>query len=413
MERVEADLMVPGRGDPVRDAVVVMDGPRITYAGAAVQAPPAGPADSAVTVRTVMPGLWDCHTHLFGIRSLDLGRLPLESASLRAARCTADLRAALDAGVTSVREVGGLGVHLAQAVAEGLVTGPTVYAAGAILGTTGGHSDLHSLALPWMADFASHGGELRVCDGVDECTRATREMLRRNAKLIKVCASGGALSELDDPQHQQFTLLELRAIVEIAAMADRVVAAHCHGRAGIMVALEAGVRTIEHGTYLDEESCLAMLDTGAVLVSTRLVVEDVLGSAAAQPYALDKLRTMSGRHAKALLLAHELGVPIAMGTDIAVTGEGLPASWGRHGHELRHLVAAGMTPGQAIEAATANGPLTLGPQAPLSGVLAEGYDADVIAVDADPLADITVLGDPGYVVGVWQAGRPVKGSLQK
>lgn len=405
MERIDADLLIPGRGEPVPNAAVVLDGQRVVYAGPADSAPN---ATSVTRVRTVLPGLWDCHTHLLGIRTLDLGLLPFEPVALRAARCVRDLRAALDAGVTSVREVGGLGVHLAQAVAEGSVEGPTVYAAGAILGATGGHADLHSVPLPWLADFAAHGGELRVCDGVDDCMRATREMLRRGAKLVKVCATGGALSELDDPRHQQFTLAELRAVVEVAALADRAVAAHCHGRAGIMVALEAGVRTIEHGTYLDDEACQAMLAAGAILVSTRLVIEDVLRESAAPPHAVDKLRTMSDRHAKALRLAHEHGVPIALGTDIAVSGHGLPASWGRHARELGHLVDAGLTPRQAIEAATANGPLTLGPQAPLSGQLAEGYDADVLAVDADPLTDVTVLSDPAHVVGVWKSGRRVK-----
>jgi imidazolonepropionase-like amidohydrolase len=188
------------------------------------------------------------------------------------------LRAALDAGVTSVREVGGLGVHLARAVAEGTVEGPAVYAAGAVLSVTGGHGDLHSLPLPWMAEFAGWGGELRLCDGVDGCMKAAREQLRRNARLIKVCASGGVLSEVDDPIHQQFTAAELRAVVEVAALAERVVAAHCHGKPGIMAALEAGVRTIEHGTYLDEEACEAMRETGAILVTTGTVMQEMQDS---------------------------------------------------------------------------------------------------------------------------------------
>jgi len=265
MERIEADLLIPGTGEPIRDGLVVLDGPTITYAGPAADAPPTPQAPST-RAATVLPGLWDCHGHLLGTRSLDLGRLPLEPLALRAARCAADLRAALDAGVTSVREVGGLGVYLARAVEEGTLDGPTIYGAGAILSTTGGHGDLHALPLPWVADFGQRGGELRLCDGVDGCIQAVREQLRHNAKLIKVCASGGVLSELDDPIHQQFTLAELRAIVEVAAMADRVVAAHCHGKPGIMAALEAGVRTIEHGTYLDEEACAAMRQTGAILV---------------------------------------------------------------------------------------------------------------------------------------------------
>jgi imidazolonepropionase-like amidohydrolase len=408
MERIEADLLIPGKGAPIREGVVVWDGPTISYAGPAAGAPPAGQAPSIRAV-AVLPGLWDCHAHLLGMRTLDLGRLPLEPVALRAARCAADLRAALDAGVTSVREVGGLGVHLARAVEEGTVDGPAIYGAGAVLSVTGGHGDLHSLPLPWMAEFAGSSGELRLCDGVDGCIQAAREQLRRNARLIKVCASGGVLSELDDPIHQQFTLAELRAVVEVAALAERVVAAHCHGKPGIMAALEAGVRTIEHGTYLDEEACQAMRETRAILVPTRTVMQEMQDSATLPPFAQRKLAAIGDRHAKAVALAHELRVTIAMGTDISISGAGLANSWGRNGRELPLLVQAGLTPLEAIQAATANGPLTLGLQAPRSGQLAEGYDADLITLDGDPLADITILASPAHVAGVWKAGRRVKG----
>jgi imidazolonepropionase-like amidohydrolase len=409
MERIEADLLIPGNGEPVGGGVVVWDGPTITYAGPAADAPPTPQAPST-RVASVLPGLWDCHGHLLGTRTLDLGRLPLEPLALRAARCAGDLRAALDAGVTSVREVGGLGVYLARAVEEGTLDGPAIYGAGAILSVTGGHGDLHSLPLSWVAEFGQRDGELRLCDGVDSCIQAVREQLRHNAKLIKVCASGGVLSELDDPIHQQFTLAELRAVVEVAAMADRAVAAHCHGKPGIMAALEAGVRTIEHGTYLDEEACAAMRETGAILVPTRTIIQEMLDSTAVPPYAVRKLEVIADRHAKAVALAHQQGVTIAMGTDIALSGAELIDSWGRNGRELPLLVESGLSPLEAIQTATFNGPLTLGRQAPRSGQLAEGYDADLIILDGDPLADITILADPAHIVGVWKAGRRVKGS---
>lgn len=408
MERIEASLLIPGKGEPIRDGVVVWDGPVITYAGPAADAPSAGQAPATRAV-AVLPGLWDCHGHLLGWRAQDYIRLTLEPPALRAARCVADLRAALDAGVTSLREVGGLGVHLARAVAEGTVDGPAIYAAGAVLSVTGGHGDIHSLPLPWMADFAAWSGELRLCDGVGECVKAVREQLRRDARLIKVCTSGGVLSEVDHPVHQQFTAAELRAIVEVAGQAERVVAAHCHGNPGLIAALEAGVRTIEHGAYLDEEACQAMRETGAILVPTRTVFQEVLDGATLQPYAHAKLRAIVGRHAEAVALACEQGVTIAMGTDIAVSGAGLANSWGRNGRELSLLTQAGLTPLEAIQAATATGPLTLGPQAPRSGQLADGYDADLITLDGDPLTDITILADPAHVTGVWKGGHRVKG----
>src|SRR5688572_4440791 len=138
MHRIEADLLVPGRGAPVPNGIVVLEDAVIRYAGPAAQAPetPGAPVTRAAAV---MPGLWDCHAHFIGVRTLDLSRLPQEPVAVRAARATTDLRAALDAGVTSVREVGGLGVYLARVVDEGLVAGPHIYGAGAILSTTGGH----------------------------------------------------------------------------------------------------------------------------------------------------------------------------------------------------------------------------------------------------------------------------------
>jgi imidazolonepropionase-like amidohydrolase len=408
MYRIEAELLIPGRGDPVRDAVVILDGSRISYAGPAAMAPPAVDAEVRRAV-TVMPGMWECHGHFIGTRSFDLTRLPLEPAPLRAARCARDLRAALDAGITSVREVGGLGVHLARAVAEGTLDGPAIYGAGAILSTTGGHGDLHSFPLDWIENYPAEASLTRLADGPDECARAVREQLRRDAKLIKVCASGGVLSEVDHPVHQQFTVAELRVIVEVAGLADRVVAAHCHGKPGIMAALRAGVRTIEHGSYLDDECCDAMRESGAILVPTRTIIEDILANKDTVPdYAVAKLEALADAHAQAVTRAYEHGVTIAMGTDIALTGSDLPNAWGQNGSEPGYLVKLGMTPLEAIEAATAAGPLTLGPQAPRSGQLAEDYDADVITLDTDPLADIGVLADPAHVTAVWTSGRQVK-----
>jgi imidazolonepropionase-like amidohydrolase len=408
MERIEAELLIPGSGEPVTDGVVVIDGPVISYAGPGRQAPDT-PGATVHRTEAVLPGMWDCHGHFLGVRSLDLGQLPLEPIPLRAARCARDLRSALDAGITSVREVGGLGVYLARAVTEGVLDGPAIYAAGSILSTTGGHADLHSYPLSWVNDFGHHYGELRLADGPDECMRAVREQLRRNARLIKVCASGGVLSEIDDPIHQQFTGAELRIIVEVAGLADRVVAAHCHGKPGIMAAIEAGARTIEHGSYLDEEACDAMRETGTILVPTRTIVEDILANLEKVPdYAAAKLTALAATHADATSLAIERGVTIAMGTDIGVTGPDRPNAWGSNGAEVVHMVKLGMTPLQAIEAATATAPLTLGPQAPRSGRLEAAYDADVITVGADPLADISVLARPEHITAVWTAGRRVK-----
>jgi imidazolonepropionase-like amidohydrolase len=408
MEQINAGLLIPGRGEPVPDATVLIDGARISYAGPADGAP-AAPGAVIRSAATVLPGLWDCHGHFMRSRMLDLARLPQEPTALRAARSARDLINALNAGITSVREVGGLGVYLAQPVREGLLDGPSIYPAGAVLSTTGGHGDLHCYPLSWVADFGQHDGTFRLADGTSECMRAVREQLRRGAALIKVCASGGVLSEVDHPIHQQFTDAELATIVEVAGLAGRVVAAHCHGKPGIMAALRAGVATIEHGTYLDEEACDAMRETGTILVPTRTIIENILAHLEkVPPYAAAKLTALAATHADMLRMAIDRGVTIAMGTDLGLTGLDLPGAWGTNGTELQHLVALGMTPQQAIEAATATAPRTLGPQAPRSGLLAEGYDADLITVDGDPLADISLLAEPDHITAVWVGGRQVK-----
>jgi imidazolonepropionase-like amidohydrolase len=152
-------------------------------------------------------------------------------------------------------------------------------------------------------------------------------------------------------------------------------------------------------------------ETAAILVPTRTIVSELLGNAqGVQPFARAKMEAVAAIHAEAVARAYERGVMIAMGTDIAITGSDMPNSWGRNGREPALLVECGMTPLDAIAAATANGPLTLGPQAPLSGQLAAGYAADVITLSADPVADISVLARPAQVTAVWQAGRQVKGA---
>ncbi len=212
------------------------------------------------------------------------------------------------------------------------------------------------------------------------------------------------MSEIDDPIHQQFSDEELAAIVAEAARADRVVAAHCHGKPGIMAALRAGVRTIEHGTWLDEEAADLMRRSGAVLVPTRFVVETLQQmTESLPPYVRTKAIAIADRHLEAMRIAVAAGVTLAMGTDVF-----LPGGYGRNSDEIRLLVEAGMSPLQAVEAATANGPSTLGPQAPRSGVLEAGFDADVIALDADPLSDVGVWGDPDRVTHVWKSGVTVK-----
>ena len=410
MERIEADLLIPGRGEPLERGTVVMDEGVITFAGAAADAPTT-PNATVTEAAVVMPGMWDCHGHFMGVKTADLSQIVHLPPQVAAARAAADAHAALMAGFTSIREAGGVGVYLARVIDEGTLLGPTIYAPGAVLSTTGGHGDIHGFPLEWITEYGHRGGALYLADGVPECLRAVRAQLRLGAKVIKVCASGGVLSELDDPIHQQFSDEELAAIVAEANRADRIVMAHCHGKPGIMAALRAGCHTIEHGTYLDEEAAALMREKGAMLVPTRYIIDRMVeaGESMSVPdYAMRKIRIVAEHHAGSVAIAREAGVQIATGTDIATTGADTLVPWGTNGTELSALAALSMTPLEAIEAATANGPLTLGPQAPQAGQLREGFDADVITIATNPLNDLDVLADPSNVTGVWKRGVRVK-----
>lgn len=404
--RIDAKKLIPGAGAPIENASVVLTESSISYVGPTEGAPK---ADTTVTTDTVMPGMWECHGHFMGMLSANFDEISSLRPQLAAMRVTADARAALQAGFTSVREMGGYGTFLSRAVDEGWVEGPNIYAAGGALSQTGGHGDIHGAPLAVGRELIrAHWGEDPICDGPDECRAAVRRMLRLGAKVIKIHASGGVMSELDDPLLPQFSREELDAIVDEATRMERLVGAHCHGSRGIIAAVEAGVKTIEHGTYLNDEAADLMLAHDATLVPTRFIIEFLMteGKKAGMPeYARIKGEVAARKHAEAVSLAIEKGVRIALGTDIWQTG-----MWGRNAHELKLMVDDGMTNLQAIEAATANGPATLGPQAPQSGQLLEGYDADVICVSGDPTVDVTVLEDIDNVTHVFKGGVAFKES---
>jgi len=394
--RIEASTLIPGRGAVIVDGVVVLDDSVITYAGPGASAPITTDAEVIVT-DAVMPGMWECHGHFIGIYGANIEETVTTRPQLAAMRTTADAGRVLDAGFTSVREMGGMGTFLGRAVDEGQVVGPNIYASGSMLSMTAGHGDAHGMDLGAARLARSRNwGEDNIVDGPDQCRAGVRRMLRLGAKVIKVHASGGVMSELDDPHLPQFSKPELEAIVDEATRMERLVGAHCHGKRGIMAALEA-----------DEEAADAMVETGAVLVPTRFIIKFLMsqGDERGMPeYAKKKARETSEAHADAVTLAYQRGVKIAMGTDIWMTG-----LWGRNGEELPLLVDIGMTPLEAIETATANGPATLGPQAPNTGQLIEGMDGDVICVSGDPSVDVSILAEPNNVTHVFKGGVKVKG----
>ncbi|MFB3050509.1 MAG: amidohydrolase family protein [Acidimicrobiia bacterium] len=405
--RIEATRLIPGRGEVVDNGVVIFADSAISYAGTAGAAPETPDAE-VVATDTVMPGMWECHGHFIGIYTANIDEVWTTRPQLAAMRVTADAHRALHAGFTSVRELGGLGSFLSFAVEEGQVEGPNVYASGSMLSMTGGHGDAHSMDLADARRAVTRAwGEDNIVDGPDEARAGVRRMLRLGARVIKIHASGGVLSQLDDPHLPQFSKEELEAIVDEAARMERIVAAHTHGKRGMMAAVEAGIKTLEHGTYIDEEVADAMIENDVMLVPTRWIIEFLMaeGEKRGMPeYAKEKAAAAAGQHAEGIALAVDKGVKMALGTDIF--GVGL---WGRNGEELALMVDCGMTPLQAIEMATANGPDTLGPQAPNTGQLVAGMDADVICVSGDPSADISLLGTPDNVTHVFKGGIRYKG----
>lgn len=388
--RIDANLVIVGNGDSIKEGSVVFENNKILYAGESEHAP-----DSSDMVKlqvpVVMPGLWECHGHLIGMRELNLEHsihTPPEVATLRGVW---DVQEALKSGFTSIRELGGYGVYINRAIQEGSFQGPRIYGSRAILSMTGGHGDLHSLPLDVVRDIK---GPLRLVDGISDCYRGVREQLREGAEIIKYCGSGGVLSIIDHPIHQQLSDEEQQAIVREATRAETAVASHVHGKPGIKSALEAGVTTIEHGSYLDEELAQLMVEKKAILVPTRYIVEKIYEGAkkmGVPDYAVQKLREIYETHLNAIKIAMKEGVTIAMGTDMGFSGPGGPMTWGKNAEELEMYVKAGMKPMDAIVTATSHGPMTLGKRAPKSGLLAEGYDSDILLLQKNPVEDITVL----------------------
>lgn len=249
---------------------------------------------------------------------------------------------------------------------------------------------------------------LLLADGVDECRKAVRINLRRGARVIKVMTSGGVASLSDDPQRQQFSDEELQTIVDEARRMGLVCAAHAIGKPGIMAAIRAGFKVIEHGSYADEEVFRAMKKRDVLLVATISPLRSIVDNEASYPpstYA--KARAVYETHIHAYKSAIESGVRIALGSDL-FGGTGSDLAPGLNGREVVYAVEAGMSPLDAIAAATAHGPETLGPQAPKSGQIREGYDADFLGLEENPLDDIELLKCSKAIKWIWKAGRLVK-----
>ena len=404
---INADMIIIGNGDSLKNGTIVFEENKIIYAGESEHAPKDSTA-KVLNAPVVMPGMWECHGHLYGLRELNVERMintPPEVATLHGVW---DVQEALKSGFTSIRELGGYGVYINRAIQEGFIQGPRIYGSRAVMSMTGGHGDLHSLPLKVVREAHL---PMRLVDGPSDCKKGVREQLREGAEIIKYCGSGGVLSVIDHPIHQQLSDEEQRAIVEEATRAETAVASHCHGKPGIKAALEAGVKSIEHGSYLDEDLARLMVEKDAILVPTRYIVEKIYEGAkkmGVPDYAFQKLKEIYDSHLNAIKIAMKEGVTIAMGTDMGYSGPGGIMSWGKNVEELEMYVSkAGMKPMDAIVTATGTGPKTLGPKAPKSGLLKEQYDADILLLKTNPVNDIKSLQNRDNFIQIIRQGKKV------
>lgn len=400
--------VVDGVADTPRDrTAVVIEGDRVVELrdGSLTDAESEGAEVIDVAGATVLPGLIDAHVHLVGWRTVDHATFLSEPRELRTIRATADVGTLLRHGFTTVRDLGSAdGIHLREAVREGTIAGPRIVTADRMICQTAGNGDT-MVSVP--TDRLDEIGWLAtVADGVDECRRVVRRLVRRGADLIKLCTSGGGASVRGGPHEVQFTREEVRAITDEAHRMGRMVAAHAHGVASIRHALEAGVDTLEHGSYIDDECCRRMVEAGIPLVATIVNIEAFARAAeggGVPDVMRHRAREELRRKAESLMRAYGNGVTIVHGSD---TGGAPPARHGINARNLALFVEAGMPPMEALLTATRNAAAALG-LGDRIGTLEAGKLADLVVFDGDLLRDIGAVADPARIVLVVKDGKVV------
>ncbi|MBA3853871.1 MAG: hypothetical protein C0503_05615 [Gemmatimonas sp.] len=397
---LRAARVIDGTGAaPIQNGVVVVTDDRIVAVGAASAVRiPAGARTLNLGDVTLLPGFIDLHVHLIGREVEDAGAqtsATRDYPGFLAALGTEHARLTLMAGFTSARMVGAPGfqdVGLRAAIDAGYVPGPRLQVAGHSLGITGGHCDENNFR-PGLFDGTPETG---IADGVDEVRRAVRYQVKYGADVIKTCATAGVLSGgTQGIGASQYSVEELEAMVNEARTLGRKVAAHAHGTEGIKRAVRAGVASIEHGSFLDEEGARLMAERGTYLVPTLMAGEAVERAAAAgalPPYVAEKARAAAAAMRNAIRIAKAAGTPIALGTDAGV------GRHGQNGHEFTLMVQwGGLTPMESIVAGTSSAAKVLGWEDRI-GTLRAGLLADIVAVPGDPLRDVTALERPSFVM---------------
>jgi imidazolonepropionase-like amidohydrolase len=386
--------------DSVRENVaIVVVGDRIQSVDTAAKLPvPAGATVIDLSRATVLPGLIDCHTHL-GSRADRYNEIyhfkdtPFQSAFA----ATVHARKTLEAGFTTVRDVGSLpflAVDLRNSINEGLIVGPRVVASGPGITITGGHGDLNNFSPQTRVSMFPEERNFAIADGIDQIRHVVRAQVKYNVDVIKILATGGVLSKGDSPGAPQFTFEELKAAAEEAHMAGRKIAAHAHGTQGIKNAILAGIDSIEHASLIDDEGIRLAKEHGTYLVMDIYNDDYILGKAiefGLPQENVDKEKMVGRLQRESFERAVKAGAKMAFGTDAGVYPHGDNAK------QFFYMVKYGMTPAQAIRAATSNAADLIG-RAKDVGTVEAGKYADLIAVTADPLADVRALENVSFVM---------------
>lgn len=356
-------------------ADIAIEGDTIAEVGPALE----GGESIDVSGALIVPGLIDCHAHAL-FDGMDVVAVQSQPFSLQFFEAGRNLGTILDSGVTTIRDAGGVDLGVKTAVENGLARGPRMHIAITVLSQTGGHVDGWTVHGDHQRLLVPHPGRPdTVVDGVDAMRVRVREVIRAGADWIKICASGGVMSTRDDPRHSQFSLEELQVCVSEAAAAGRDVLAHAQGAVGIKNALKAGVRSIEHGVFIDDECIDLFLETGAWLVPTLLapiaLIEAIDAGMRVSPEMETKARSVSDIHLESIARAHAAGVRIAMGTDSGVYAHGQAP------RELAQMMRAGLSAQEAVVAATSSAAELL--RDDRIGTIAAGKLADLVVLGGD------------------------------
>jgi imidazolonepropionase-like amidohydrolase len=384
-------FLIDGTGQPVSDAPMAMlvEGRFIQAVAPQSQLACPEPAEK-IDLRgmTLMPGMADCHDHLADLEG-GMQQRALIPPSLAVFLAADAFNKTLLGGFTAIRDASGVDLGMKMAVDRGLIPGPRLKISIVILSQFGGHNDHTEAAginthFPWLQGIPSG-----ICDGVDECRKKTREVIRAGADWVKIATTGGVGTPIGGPLIRQFSPEEVQVIVDTAHAAGKPVMSHAYGGEGVKICLDAGVDSIEHGAALDETLIEQMVKQGTWLVPTFTVLRRVVTISEENPLALPeymprKARMLLKHQAESFRMALSAGVKIALGTDGGGFGHGHNAG------ELAYLVEAGMTPMQALVAATRMGTTCMG-FGNETGVLRTGMLADFLVVDGNPLIDVRIL----------------------